>query len=60
MRRARSRSAGWSISLKSSGKALFGRKSERLGADERQLSFDDLGTAIAEAGGQAEPSERGP
>ena len=35
-------------------KALFGKKSEKLGADERQLSFDDLGTAIAEAGGQAE------
>ena len=31
--------------------ALFGKKSEKLGADERQLSFDDLGTAIAEAGG---------
>ena len=32
-------------------KALFGRKSEKLGEDERQLSFDDLGTAVAEAGG---------
>ena len=41
-------------------KALFGKKSEKLGTDERQLSFDDLGTAIAEAGGQAEPSERAP
>ena len=39
-------------------RALFGKKSEKLGADDRQLSFDDLGTAIAEAGGQAEPSER--
>ncbi len=32
-------------------KALFGKKSEKLGEDERQLSFDDLGTAVAEAGG---------
>ena len=28
--------------------ALFGKKSEKLSADERQLSFDDLGTAIEE------------
>ena len=41
-------------------KALFGRKSEKLGADERQLSFDDLGTAIAEAGGQTEPAGQAP
>ena len=41
-------------------RALFGKKSEKLGADERQLSFDDLGTAIAEAGGQAKPAERPP
>ena len=32
-------------------KALFGRKSEKLGEDERQLSFDDLGTAVG--GGRA-------
>ena len=32
-------------------KLLFGKKSEKLGADERQLSFDDLGTAVSEAGG---------
>ncbi len=32
-------------------KLLFGRKSEKLGADDRQLSFDDLGTAVSEAGG---------
>ena len=30
-------------------KLLFGKKSEKLGADERQLSFDDLGTAVSEA-----------
>ena len=41
-------------------RALFGKKSEKLGADERQLSFDDLGAAIAEAGGQAEPAEPTP
>ena len=33
-------------------KLLFGRKSEKLGADDRQLSFDDLGTAVSEAGGE--------
>ena len=38
-------------------KALFGKKSEKLSADERQLSFDDLGTAIEEV--QAQPSLRG-
>ena len=39
-------------------KALFGKKSEKLGADERQLSFDDLGTAVSEAGGQPdEPAQ---
>ena len=32
-------------------KLLFGKKSEKLGVDDRQLSFDDLGTAVAEAGG---------
>ena len=37
-------------------KALFGKKSEKLGGDERQLLFDDLGTAIAEA----VPAERAP
>ena len=37
-------------------RALFGKKSEKLGTDERQLSFDDLGTVIAEAGGQTEPA----
>ncbi len=42
-------------------KALFGKKSEKLGEDERQLSFDDLGTAVAEAGGdpQADGDGRG-
>ena len=48
-------------------KLLFGKKSEKLGADERQLSFDDLGTAVSEAGGvpaadapdgEAEPRRR--
>ena len=38
--------------------ALFGKKSEKLGADERQLSFDDLGAALAEAGSQAEAGEQ--
>ena len=33
-------------------KLLFGKKSEKLGADDRQLSFDDIGTAVAEAGGE--------
>ena len=33
-------------------KLLFGKKSEKLGVDDRQLSFDDLGTAVAEAGGE--------
>ncbi len=40
-------------------KALFGKKSEKLGEDERQLSFDDLGTAVAEAGGAPEAGEQG-
>ena len=40
-------------------KALFGRKSEKLGEDERQLSFDDLGTAVAEAGGAPAADEQG-
>ena len=48
-------------------KLLFGKKSEKLGADQRQLSFDDLGTAVSEAGGdpaaaapdgEAEPRRR--
>ena len=38
-------------------KALFGKKSEKLSADERQLSFDDLGTAIEEV--RAQPSLQG-
>ena len=40
-------------------KALFGKRSEKLGEDERQLSFDDLGTAVAEAGGAPEAGEQG-
>ena len=40
-------------------KALFGKKSEKLGEDERQLSFDDLGTAVAEAGGEPAADEQG-
>ena len=40
-------------------KALFGKRSEKLGEDERQLSFDDLGTAVAEAGGAPEAGEPG-
>ena len=36
-------------------KLLFGKKSEKLGGDERQLSFDDLGTAVSEAGGDPAP-----
>ena len=32
-------------------KLLYGKKSEMLGADDRQLSFDDIGTAVTEAGG---------
>ena len=38
--------------------ALFGKKSEKLGEDERQLSFEDFGTAIAEAGGQPEAEDQ--
>jgi len=30
-------------------KALYGRKSEKLGTDERQLAFEDLEAAVAEA-----------
>ena len=40
-------------------KALLGKKSEKLGEDERQLSFDDLGTAVAEAGGEPAADEQG-
>ncbi len=29
-------------------RALYGKKSERLSADERQLCFEDLETAVAE------------
>ena len=32
-------------------KLLFGKKSEKVGAEERQLSFHDLETAVSEAGG---------
>ena len=39
-------------------KLLFGKKSEKLGADERQLSFDDLGTAVSEAGGAPAADEQ--
>ena len=48
-------------------KLLFGKKSEKLGEDDRQLSFDDIGTAVSEAGGdpaaaapdgEAEPRRR--
>ena len=35
-------------------KALFGKRSEKLSADEQQLSFDDLGAAIEEV--RAQPS----
>ena len=39
-------------------KLLFGKKSEKLGADERQLSFDDLGTAVSEASGAPAADEQ--
>ena len=39
-------------------KLLFGKKSEKLSGDDRQLSFDDIGTAVAEAGGEAATDEQ--
>ncbi len=39
-------------------KLLFGKKSEKLDEDDRQLSFDDIGTAVAEAGGEPATDER--
>ena len=39
-------------------KLLFGKKSEKLGEDDRQLSFDDIGTAVAEAGGEPATDDR--
>ena len=39
-------------------KLLFGKKSEKLGEDDRQLSFDDIGTAVAEAGGEPPTDDR--
>ena len=38
--------------------ALFGKKSEKLGEDERQLSFEEFWAAIAEAGGRPEAEDR--
>ena len=38
-------------------KALFGKKSETLSADERQLSFEEFWAAIAEAGGRPEAED---
>jgi transposase len=47
-------------------KALYGRKSEKLSADERQLAFEDLESAVAEAeaakaatGGRSRPGTPG-
>ena len=39
-------------------KALFGPRSEKLGEDERQLSFEEFWAAIAEAGGQPEADDQ--
>ena len=39
-------------------KALFGPRSEKLGEDERQLSFEEFWAAIAEAGGRPEADDR--
>jgi len=38
--------------------ALFGKKSEKLSEDERQLSFEEFWAAIAEAGGRPEADDR--
>ncbi len=39
-------------------KALFGPRSEKLGEDERQLTFEEFWAAIAEAGGRPEADDR--
>ena len=39
-------------------KALFGPRSEKLGEDERQLTFEEFWAAIAEAGGRPEADDQ--
>ncbi len=39
-------------------KLLFGKKSEKLPPDDRQLSFEDLGIAVAEAGAEPPADDR--